>query len=101
MTTNVTHPNIPSNLPDGVEHYSSTKVFTDETVPVALTSTHETKAGSWGLLKVLEGRLTFTLVAVPDSPVTLEGGQSLVIEPATPHFVTPQGPAQFQVDFYK
>jgi tellurite resistance-related uncharacterized protein len=101
MTTNPSHPAIPASLPHGVEHYSSTKMFTDQTVPVALTSTHETKAGSWGLLKVLEGRLTFTLVAVPDSPVTLEGGQNLVIEPETPHFVTPQGPARFQVEFYK
>ena len=36
--------------------YKVTAVWTDETLPAAIRNAHSTKPGTWGLLKVLEGR---------------------------------------------
>ncbi|MCB2046997.1 MAG: DUF1971 domain-containing protein [Novosphingobium sp.] len=83
----------------GSAPYRSTPVFDQDTLPAALRRRHNTKAGVWGLIRVLEGQLTLTYLD-PPSEVILTPGNPGLVEPQQPHFVTPDGPMKMQVDFY-
>ncbi len=79
--------------------YRSTPVFDQDTLPAALRARHDTKAGVWGLIRVMEGELKLTYLD-PVSEVVLTPGQPGLILPQQPHFVTPLGRMRMQVDFY-
>jgi tellurite resistance-related uncharacterized protein len=79
--------------------YRSTPVFDQETLPSALRGRHATKAGVWGLIRVIEGKLRLTYLE-PSSEILLDAEQAAIVLPEQPHFVTPQGPMKMQVDFY-
>ena len=79
--------------------YRSTPVFDQSSLPSALMSRHNTKAGVWGVIKVLEGELKLTYLD-PQSELVLSKGDSAVVEPQQWHYVTPSGEFQMQVDFY-
>ncbi|MHA3792868.1 DUF1971 domain-containing protein [Sphingomonas sp. YL-JM2C] len=79
--------------------YRSTPLFDNTTLPMALQRRHATKAGVWGVVRVIEGRLLLTYLD-PESEVVLDSGQAGLLLPEQPHFVTPQGPMRMQVDFY-
>jgi tellurite resistance-related uncharacterized protein len=79
--------------------YRSTPLFDEETLPAGLRADHSTKAGVWGLIRVIEGRLRLNYVK-PASEIVLEAGDAGVVEPEQLHFVTPVGPMKMQVDFY-
>lgn len=94
----------PPRLPDGLAPYRRTPIFTDTSVPPALLADHDTKAGTWGLIHVGEGRLRYRvtdprrapldLVLTPDSPPG-------VVEPTIRHHVEPIGPVRFEVEFWR
>ena len=91
---------ISSQLPYGLTCYRRTVEFTRETVPAVLLRAHSTKAGVWGLLRVIEGeaRLVFheprrEVRATPDSPAQ--------IAPEAIHHVELDGPVRLQVEFYR
>ena len=74
-------------------------MFDAATLPAALRREHCTKAGVWGLVRVLEGRLRLTYgdgtaerILDPDAPGLLL--------PEQPHFVEPLGAMKMQVEFY-
>lgn len=82
-----------------VAPYRSTPVFDETTLPAALRREHRTKAGVWGVIRVIEGRLKFSLadgtgdsILTPDRPA--------VVLPEQTHRVEPIGPMRMQVDFY-
>lgn len=79
--------------------YRSTPVFDQDTLPSALRSRHATKAGVWGLIRVIEGELRLTYLE-PSSEILLSSEQAAIVLPEQPHFVTPVGPMKMQVDFY-
>ena len=81
------------------EPYRSTPVFDQDTLPAALRARHSTKAGVWGVIRVLEGELRLTYLE-PESSVVLTPGHPGLILPEQPHFVTPQGAMMMQVEFY-
>jgi tellurite resistance-related uncharacterized protein len=79
--------------------YRTTPVFDEKTLPIGLRREHSTKAGVWGIIRVLEGRLRFwkedgagVRVLTPETPV--------VIWPEQPHRVEPLGRMRMQVEFY-
>ena len=78
--------------------YRVTPVFDENSLPGALRREHRTKAGVWGMIRVLEGqlRLEFSEGSVqlldPDNPGMLEPEQA--------HWVTPLGAMRMQVEFY-
>ena len=82
-----------------VQPYRSTPVFDETTLPVALRSRHSTKAGVWGVVRVIEGRLRLTYLD-PLSEAVLDPATPGLLLPAQPHFVEPLGPMKMQVDFY-
>jgi len=74
-------------------------VFDQDTLPQALRARHDTRAGVWGRIWIIEGEVRITyldppseLVLTPDNPGLVRPGQS--------HFVTPLGPMKMQIEFY-
>lgn len=79
--------------------YRSTPVFDETSLPQALRNMHQTKAGVWGVIRVLEGELRLTYVDPPSEKLLTPGNPGLTT-PQQTHFVTPLGPMRMQVDFY-
>jgi tellurite resistance-related uncharacterized protein len=82
-----------------VKAYRSTPVFDETTLPAALRSRHTTKAGVWGVVRVLEGRVKLTYLE-PLSEILLDPATPGPLLPEQPHFVEPLGPMKMRVDFY-
>jgi len=88
-------------LPDHVQKYAESPIFTEETVPQKLTSIHDTKAGVWGRLIVIEGQLDFIIPGPPQITRPLDVNTAAIIEPQRPHFVSLKGPVKFKIEFWK
>lgn len=82
-----------------IRPYRSTPVFDETSLPAALRNRHNTKAGVWGMVRVLEGRVRLTYLD-PQSELVLDPGTPGLLLPQQPHFVEPLGPMRMQVDFY-
>ena len=82
-----------------VTPYRSTPVFDEVSLPAALRSRHNTKAGVWGMIRVIEGQLKLRYLE-PVSEIILEPGRPGLVLPEQPHEVEPLGPMRMQVDFY-
>lgn len=85
--------------PTPTSPYRSTQVFDEMTLPAGLRRQHRTKAGAWGVIRVLEGRLRYQVLD-PSSEVILEPGRPGLILPEQPHLVEPLGPVRMQIEFY-
>jgi hemoglobin len=79
--------------------YRSTPVFTNDTLPDALRRAHSTKAGVWGLLKVLKGTILYVTDETGERQI-LQAPGTVVILPQQLHSVEPQDDIEMQVDFY-
>lgn len=88
-----------AELPAGLAFRRRTPVFDETTVPAALRREHRTKAGVWGLIRVIEGRLLYRILDPPGETM-LDPATPGVVEPARPHEVVPQGRVRFRVEFY-
>ncbi|GHH25232.1 hypothetical protein GCM10008023_38340 [Sphingomonas glacialis] len=81
------------------EPYKSTPVFDENTLPAGLRKEHRTKAGVWGIIRVLEGRLRYRVLD-PITETILDPDHPGLVLPDQPHFVEPLGAMRMQVDFY-
>ncbi|KKW90383.1 DUF1971 domain-containing protein [Sphingobium chungbukense] len=79
--------------------YRSTPIFDEDTLPAALRGQHNTKAGVWGMVRVIEGHVRLTYLN-PPSEIELTPEAPGLLLPEQPHFVTPLGPMKMRVDFY-
>lgn len=79
--------------------YRSTPIFNETSLPAALRSRHNTKAGVWGVIRVIEGRVRLSYLD-PVSEVILDPDTPGFVLPEQPHFVEPLGPMRMQVDFH-
>ena len=93
-----------SRLPPGLEPYRRTPEFTETSVPPALLRDHSTKAGTWGLIHVVEGRLAYRITdprrRFSERVLTPESAPA-VVEPTIVHLVEPLGPVRFHVEFHR
>ena len=82
------------------EPYKVTAVFDEETLPAGLRRVHSTKAGTWGLIRVLEGRLR---LAFPDTGEAFQLSPQApgLVAPEEPHLVEPLEPFRMQVEFHR
>ena len=91
-------------LPPDAEPYARTADFTEATVPAGLLRSHTTKAGAWGLIHVLEGRLAYRITD-PRRPaveiVLSPDGEPGIVEPTVLHEVEPLGKVRFYVEFLR
>ena len=81
---------LPTSLPPGYLMYARSPDFTPENLPDALRAGHTTKAGVWGVVRVIEGRLKLTYLD-PESERILDPQTRGLLLPEQPHFVTPIG----------
>jgi tellurite resistance-related uncharacterized protein len=91
-------------LPADAQPYARTAEFTEATVPAGLLRAHTTKAGAWGLIRVLEGQLIYRITdprcPASETVLTPETGPG-VVEPTIVHEVEPRGAVRFFVEFYR
>ncbi|GHE71002.1 hypothetical protein GCM10019059_33440 [Camelimonas fluminis] len=92
---------IPAILPAGLEPYARSPDFTPENLPVKLQAAHATKAGAWGLLHVLSGRVRYCLEPPDAVEVIASAGEMVVIEPQVAHHVSFVEPGCFFIEFYR
>lgn len=79
--------------------YRSTPVFDQDTLPPALMREHRTKAGVWGMIRLLEGQLRLTFGDGEPSRI-LRPEEPGLVEPEQTHWVEPIGPMRMQIDFF-
>jgi len=89
-----------NDLPEDVTSYSKTPVFNEQNVPGTLLKDHKTKAGTWGVIHILEGALLYKTCS-DDAAVTLRPNLPGIIPPKTPHSIEPLGPVRFFVEFFR
>jgi hemoglobin len=76
-----------------------TPPFDENSLPAALRRDHSTKAGVWGVIRVLKGRLMLRF-ADSCADQLLEPGRPGRVAPQQVHHVEPLGPIRMQVEFY-
>lgn len=89
------------SLPDRVEKYAETPIFTEETVPKKLTADHDTKPGVWGRICVLEGALDYIIPGAPERSHLISAGGFGIVRPTELHRVNPIETVRFKVEFYR
>ncbi len=88
-------------LPDGLQAYRRTPEFDETTTPPALRRRHDTKAGVWGRIVVLEGSLVYRILEPSIEEHTLDPERSGVVEPGIGHELSIDGPVRFYVEFMR
>jgi len=83
----------------------STHIFTNDNVPQALLTHHNTAAGVFGQICVFQGTVTFYGFAqesdtVPERIVVIEAGQFAISPPQYWHRVELSENAQFNINFW-
>ncbi|MGB6537922.1 MAG: DUF1971 domain-containing protein [Xanthobacteraceae bacterium] len=86
-------------LPAQVRPYKKSVVFDETSMPAALRRQHCTKAGVWGMIRVIDGRLRYRV---------LDSGAQSILDPQHPgiaqpgemHEVEPLGRVRFLIEFY-
>lgn len=67
--------------------------------PAGLRREHRTKAGVWGVIRVLEGRVRYRTLDQA-SEMILDPNRPGLVLPDVPHLVEPLGAMQMQIEFY-
>lgn len=80
--------------------YKVTPVFDEVTLPKALRAAHNTKAGVWGVIRVLDGALHYFVAGKAEKGLLLTPDRPGLIEPEQVHRVEPYGSMRMQVEFY-
>jgi len=80
--------------------YKTTPEFDEKSLPAAIRSAHSTKAGVWGLLRVLEGEVDLVFHN-PQSVVRATSTCPALIAPDAVHHVETLGPMRLRVEFYR
>lgn len=92
------------HLPDGVRPYKRTPTFTEKTIPAGLLNDHQTKEGTWGLIRVEEGELRYIVTdprRTPAEVILSSGTLPGIVEPTILHRVEPMGAVRFHVEFLR
>jgi tellurite resistance-related uncharacterized protein len=88
-------------IPAGFQPYKRTSELTALSMPDGLKRDHSTKAGVWGVIHVLEGRLRYVVEPPLASERLIDAGSSAVIVPEVMHHVSPEGDVRFFVEFHR
>jgi tellurite resistance-related uncharacterized protein len=88
-------------LPGDLTVVRTTSTWDEHTMPDALRSAHRVATGTWGRLRVAEGTLRFVAQTDPLTDVVVRALESQAIPPDVEHYVEPQGPTRFAIDFLR
>ena len=95
----------PQVIPSHRKIKRSTHFFTKDKVPKALLTHHNTAAGVFGQICVMQGMVTFygfadEAATVPEQTIIIEAGQFAVSPPQYWHRVELSDDAQFNINFW-
>lgn len=85
--------------PGAPEPYRVSPPFDETTLPAALLRNHATKAGVWGVIRVLEGAIHCWRDG-DSAPQLLAPATPGLIRPEQSHHLSLLGPVRLQVEFY-
>lgn len=88
-------------LPTAAKPYKKTPTFNQDSVPPGLLKAHQTKAGTWGSIVVLSGKLLYRILEPVAEEIELSPSHPGVVEPQILHEVEPLGAVEFYVEFYR
>lgn len=90
-----------ANEPSEAAHaaYKTTPIFDQQTLPAALRNAHRTKAGVWGIIRVLEGEVRYVIEESSTETILTPALPGLV-RPEQLHHVEPLGSMRMRVEFY-
>lgn len=91
----------PSALPESVAPYSKSAIYDEESLPAALQSRHTLKAGTWGRLHVVDGKIRFVYLEPELEERTVNAGEIQIVPPEVPHHVELDGPVRLFLEFYR
>ncbi|NHN93835.1 DUF1971 domain-containing protein [Acetobacter sicerae] len=79
--------------------YRTTAEFNERTIPSALLRQHATKAGTWGVIRIMEGALDLVFFD-PPREIRLTPACPGRIAPNATHCVRVSGPVRMKIEFY-
>lgn len=88
-------------FPEGFAVYKRTPEFDEASIPLGLQKNHSTKAGVWGVIHVLSGRLRYHLDGLDGRELVLDPENSGIVLPEVIHHVAADGPVRFFVEFHR
>lgn len=91
-------------LPDGVAPYKRTPTFAEDTIPAGLLNDHQTKEGTWGLIRVEKGELRYIVTDPRRAPSEIILSKAIppgIVEPTILHRIEPIGAVRFHVEFWR
>lgn len=80
--------------------HATSPVFDETNLPDALRKEHRTKAGVWGVLRVLSGEVAL-IYGDTGQKVVLSAETPGLLSPRRPHRVEIIGPMRMQIEFYR
>ena len=86
-------------LPTGLGVTRTAGPYDADTLPAGLRRDHLVADRTWGLLRILDGAVTFTIETTPPFTVRLGAGVEQPIPPGVPHRLGVDGPVRLAVDF--
>lgn len=89
-----------AELPDGLAHARTAGPWDDKTVPAAVQRDHRVAEKTWGVLRVLEGAVHFTMATDPPVQRVLRAGDEQPIPPGVAHSAQPEDSVRMALDFY-
>ena len=89
------------NLPDRLNPVRKTPEFDETSIPKGLLKAHQTKAGVWGKIVILEGKLQYKINEPKEETIVLDTELNGVVEPTILHQVKPLGQVKFYLEFYE
>ena len=88
-----------TEIPADLEVVRTTPMWDEHSMPNALRRDHRVASGRWGRLRVDQGRLRFVAQTTPLTDVVLDTSRSQGIPPDVEHFIEPNGPVRFAIEF--
>tara|TARA_R110002074_G_scaffold210044_1_gene379058 strand:+ start:922 stop:1197 length:276 start_codon:yes stop_codon:yes gene_type:complete len=89
------------NLPENLNPVRKTPEFDQGSIPKGLLKAHQTKAGVWAKIVIVEGQLQYRINQPEVEIIILDTEKFGVVEPGILHEVKPLGPVKFHVEFYE
>lgn len=93
-------------IPEGYVHARTTDLWDNDTVPDGLLRAHRVAEGVYGRFVIRSGAAQFMFEDDAEHPIDVSASDpsavdAVVIPPGRPHRVILDGPATFQVEFYR
>lgn len=90
----------PAALPDGAECYKTIGPFLQADIPAGLLREHSLKAGVWGVLTLIEGRLRFVWDDDSGAFEELHAPARIIVPPTVHHHLDKLRDAVIAIEFF-